>query len=498
MPVQLPGVLIKAWLPDVGTAAERMNQETDSDQLTPITLRCSKVELEANSHNEADEIRIECTIDDAGIDPRFLRNAEIYCYMDDTPDGNLQPSGDNLRFVGIAVNVDRDLGEDKSGVSIRALDYTTMFLSTKGFPPNGVPLYTETLAEAWARICDHTGWFDLATKSIVSTVQRLRDRIEFHPPELASLVLGKAVPPRIAKGPLVANGGSKDAWAIWQQAVGSMGLISFIRGDRCIVTTATDYYSGDDPPRMIYGTNVHAIHESRDQQALSGKNVGILAFNPLTGTTLESYYPPREDITPKGRAKKKVGASALGPGVVLRAQDYEVFDIPWPCCDQATLDQFAQRVWEERSRQELLGTLKTTFIRVYTNSKYLDGSVNVLQPGNFNLLGLQAGDRIRVEIPLDDLSVIQAIPTIQGREVELMRRGYTQEMAGFMVRNLSDMQKVSPEFQVHSVRTSIESTGIDEVLFEIEIQFLNRIEVSGSAQPGTGTSTPQLSSDPGF
>lgn len=485
MTVQRPRAFVKLFVPNVGTAQERTQQE-QIDDVTQLIVRPRRVELFVNNHNEADEATIEGTYDDMGVDPRFMRNGELYVYMDDTEDGILRPAADNLRFVGICVEVKRVLGLDEKSVHIKAQDYTCLFLNHKGgYPPDGVPTYQDTLITAWQRVCDHTGYFDLETKSVVSTVQRLRDRIDFVGVD-GSLTIGSSVSSRLAKLGRFDPHGTVDAWAIWQTAVGSLGLISFIRGDRCIVTTATDFYTGDAPPRLIWGFNVDHIEENRDQNALSAKNVGILSHNPLTHQTMESFYPPLADVTPKGKGKKKIGASALGPGVVVRSEDYEVFDCPMPITDQATLDRFTQRVWEERSRQELKGTVRTAYIEV---PRLSSSGTNP-----YSLLTLQAGDRIRVEIDRDALTTIQRLPSIQARVQALIVGGYSDTMAEFIAKNLNDIVNVSPEMQVHSVRVVLEVSGLGAGNFNFEIQYLNRIEVSGSGQAGTGKRTAALSS----
>src|ERR1019366_767025 len=333
---------------------------------------------------------------------------------------------------------------------------------------------------AWERVCDNTGYYDLESKEVVSTVQRLKPNLDFvgDAEDLATLLLGSAVSPRLAKiGKLLAPGGGAafaDMWAVWQAAVGSLGLISFIRGDRCIVTTATDFYTADDPPRMVFGENVFEIKETRDVHSVSAKNVGIRAFDPVFGRSLEAFYPPIH-ATPK---KKRMAASALGSPVAVKSQAYEIFDCPFGITDQATLDRFAQRVWEERSRQELHGTLKTS-----------EMFVDTLAADTFDLLGLQSGDRIRVEIDRAALTIIQALPTSFERQGALEARGYSESMARFITKNLDSLTRMTPEFQVHNVMTSFD---VQAGHYEVTIAYLNRIDVSGSAQPGTGVATPAL------
>lgn len=478
-----PRCSVSLFVPNLGTSSERTQQE-ELDDVFRLQCRAHKIELQGNSHMEADECRVSLAYDDAGIDPRVLKSAEIYVWLGDGDAwGEFRPTKENLRFIGIAVDVERDLSiSSGKNINLRALDYTTLFLNCKTFLPKGIPLYTDTLRQAWERVCDNTGYYDFESKSVVSTVQRLRPNLEFvgDAEDLATLLLGSAVSARLAKiGKLQVRHGA-DAWAVWQTAVGSLGLISFIRGDRCIVTTATDFYSAGDPPRLVFGENVYEIKETRDVQSVSAKNVGIESFDPVLGRTLEAFYPPINLVKPKGGkgAKKRMAASALGSPVAVRSQDYEIFDVPTGITDQETLDRFAQRVWEERSRQELKGTLKTSAMVVDT-----------LAADTFDLLGLQSGDRIRVEIDRGALTIIQALPTSFERQGALEARGYSESMAKFIVTNLDSLTRMTPEFQVHNVTTTFD---VQACQYEVTIQYVNRIDVSGAAQPGTGVATAAL------
>ena len=484
MPLYKPRMQVKLYVPNVGEPSQRVEQEGEPSDVTGLDCRCLRARITSNSHNEADEAEVELAYDDAGVDPRLLRNAEVYVYIDDELDeGSFSPTSNNLRFLGIACEVERSL-DVSSGkrVKIRALDYTTLFINAKNYPASGIPSLSMTLTEAWNLVCDSTGYYDLASLKIVSTVQRFKDRLAFvgldgtlvETSTDPGLTLGKAVGARLAKlGKLQVKQGS-DAWAVWQTAVGSLGLITFIRGDRCIVTTMTDFYSSADPPRMIFGTTVRQITETRDVNGLSSKNVGIESFDPLTGQTVEAFYPPLS----LAMQKKKLGASANGPAVGVQASDYEIFDCHVPTSDPAVLALVAQRVWEERSRQELTGKLVTA--EMFTPT---------LSGASFDLLSLQAGDRVRVELDPSALSIIQGLPTTDDRIGVLVALGYSDQMAEFLTANIDQIGSLTPEFQVRSVTVSLDVSQAEGGSFEITIDYCNRIDVSGSAQAGTGGST---------
>lgn len=482
MALYRPRMIVRLYVPNVGTPQARAQQE-DSDDVTLLEVRCNRARWESNNHNEADEAEVTIPYDDAGVDPRFLKSAELQLYVGDGDEhGNFQPSLDNLRFVGIATDVARDLSNDDKNIVIRALDYTTLFLSMKHYPPPGIPDFSMTVLEAWHRICDNTGYFDLQLgastaeqrkTTVTSTVQRLRDRLTFVGLDSPGPTLGAAVSPRLAKlGKLQVRQGA-DAWAVWQTAVGSLGLISFIRGDRCIVTTATDFYTADDPPRFVYGKTIQKLHENRDTNALSGKNVGLFSFDPLTLRTVEAYWPPLD----LAKRQKKTAAGANGGGLVVHAQDYEVFDYQGGTIDEAQLQAVAKCVWEQRSRQELTGELTTS-----------EMFIDTLAAQRFDVLKLAAGDRVRVEIDRSALEFLSRYIDIGDRETSLVGQGYSKEMAHFIATNLDAINKMPPEFQVHSVSTELDTSDPEGGRYESQIRYLNRIDPSGASQVSDGKS----------
>lgn len=472
--VYRPRMGARIFVPAAGEPSTRKLQE-QNDQVYELRCRPTRGRWVSNNHNEADELDLTLLHDEAGLDPRVLRSAEVYFYLDNADAaGQFTMSYSNLRFVGIVRDCSRKFAESGGKiVTIRALDYTTLFLEMHNFPDAGIPDFTQTITEAWNRICDHTGYWDLDTREIVSSVENLKsdgtggpsDKLVFLGVD-RTITLGSAVPDRIARLGKLQLHNAGDAWAVWQFAVGSLGLISYVRGDRVIVTTATDFYTADDPPRMIWGPNVYELEESRDLGNLSAKNVCVRSYDPLAGKTLESLYPSAS----LALRKKKIGASAAKKAPkTMHTQDYECLDLPFPVADQAVLDTIARRVWEERTRQELRGHLKTRAMIVDTVGKK-----------DFELLKLQAGDQIQVEVEREALGRIQQLATTGQRMQAMLDLGYSQDMATFVVNNLDALTRLPPQFLVQSVATELDTTS-DPGSYDVQIDFINRINISGAA-----------------
>jgi hypothetical protein len=231
------------------------------------------------------------------------------------------------------------------------------------------------------------------------------------------------------------------------------GLISFIRKDQCIVTLAQDYYSDSDPARLIWGHNILEMSEARSAD-LAGKGIGITSFDPLSGKTLEAFYPPL-GTSPSKRALSSGGKVS---------DHYEMFPYTG-VTDQSALDGLARRIWEERSRQEVEGQLSTAEMF----SETMSGA-------QFDLLTLGPGDAVRVEFEEKDKEALRHIPTVEGRIAYLKRRGYSDGVAQLIADDADAFGAASPEFCVKRVTVDFQ-TDDQSGSFELQVNYANRIQV---------------------
>jgi len=469
-------MLARIVVPVMGASLAR--QEADEEGGTiPLygdtvtyDVRPTKASWERNDHNSADSVEITIDVSEGGTDPRLFTNGEVYFYCGtcDERTQKFQASEQNLLFIGIVVDIKREMDADKRSVTIVAHDYTTLFIKSKPFPATGYPDYSMTLRQAWEHICDRTGAWDVLTQKITSTVQKLKDRIQFVGCD-GDTLLGKAVAARFRKFGKVQSKSDDDAWAVWQRCVGSLGLLSFIFLDRVIVTTALDYYTASDPPKFIADLNVLELREHRDVNALTGKGVALTSFDPESQTSIEAFWPPRQLSAAKNNNKKKRNVAAKkGAPQTAVVKEYDYFPYP-ECTDPQVLLLCAQRVYEERSRQELTGELMTH-----------EMAIPAMSGKEFDLLLLGSGDRIHVEIDAKVLSALTAIPTETGRIKFLTDRAYDPGLARLMVANIGPLTRLPCEFQVRNVRGSLEFSG-DGGSFEIHLAFINRISLVGEA-----------------
>lgn len=445
-------------VPIWGAKGERSAQ-AESQEAIELIVRPRRVRIESNDHNHADALSLTCDWTETGVDPRLLDDGVVTLYLGQADQfDEWTPGPADLRFIGLVKDIEASRETDSAPqVTIDALDYTTLFLETeKGFGSSGIPDFSQTLDEAWRRIVSQTPGAEV-----------LADRLVFDGVAGgASLRLKDAVSERFAKlSARVPISPGADAWAVWQQTVGMLGLMSYIRADECVVTTARNLYTELDPPVLVWGENIRSWTESR-HGGLARKGVAVTSYDPVTARTIEAFYPPIGDdrIRRKRAGARKKNSSAT----MLRGEDREYFTFHGITNPDA-LESFAERVYEERSRQELEGKIVTHEMECVTAS----GEA-------FDLLKLRAGDSLKIEIDQRDRMLLTALPTDGARIRYLQQRGYSADVASLLVANMSEFFALEAKFFVKSVSTELELTP-EGGTFELSVDYCNRIQIDGSA-----------------
>lgn len=490
MPYYRPRCAALLTVPTAGTLAERRDMEKREGNFE-FLLNVSKANVTYNDHNAADELEIEASWDQAGVDPRFLQSAVVKFYVYDASRLTNPLAEEHLRFVGIATDIERMLEADGKTVKLKFLDYTSLFLRSMPFPAKGIPDFTQTLAEAWARICDFTGYFDPKEKRVLSSVEHLKDRLVFQGTAYPDVTLGSAVAQRIAKTGKLNPGLNKSSWDVWQHAVGSVGLISYIYLDKVIVTDAANYYTSKRAPTFVWGINIAKLTEKRDA-GRANKGVALVSVDPLTGGAIEAFWPPRDhsefDVKERAVTKSK---KPKANGGLESANDYEFHQYPYGVTDPRMLESCARRVYEERSRQELTGHLITHEMRVIAtetsgaNDPHVQSYDDAHPPGAsalFDVLSLGSGDLIKIRMEDDHFGAMPRGLSLSSSIAWLVDRGYTKSVAALLAINLREFGEIPAEFMVRSLHCEMDFDG-DEGTFQIDIEFCNRITESAANNP---------------
>lgn len=485
MPIYRPRMAVRMLVPlDFGVANENR---------VVLEPRLQSASLTLNDFQHADELEFTCEWSALGIDPRMARAAAVEFYIGDltSSTNELEKARRHFRFAGLVDTVERSAGDGGHFAKVKCRDYTAPFLAMKPCPREGVPLVTDTLLDAWQRICDHVGYRDPATKEIRSSVALLRNRIEFLGGLDPGLVIADAMAPRFrAVGGRVHVEPNADAWAVFQQCVGSLGAIAYIDRDACVVTTSVDAYAddGEEAPALIYGRNILEMTETADS-TWDGKGVWLTSFDPMTGKTIEAHYPEPSALPPRGaKATGSDGTTggnhrrrAKAGGATVDAKDYWHQEYH-AVSDPDLLQKIAQRTWEARARQEMRGQLKTAEMRVPVDARVASGAAvlgasSSVTRGEVDLLALRCGDSIRVEIDHVDREIFSRLPTEVDRANYLIDLGYQPTAAWILARN-SRKAAFGRTFKVSDVRIHLSADG-DSGEFRIEIGYLNKIAIGG-------------------
>jgi len=429
-----------------------------------VTLQPRVIEAKwtKNNHLIADELTISIGWTEGGVDPRFMRNARIGFWLWDQSREDFDINA-HLRFTGVCIKAARRLHEVGWVVDMTFHDYTTLFIHNKPMKTTGMPEYSDTLQAVWEKICDNTGWQDPSNGKILSSVEALRDKLRFARPDLAEKTLGDLVPKRFHA--IAKPTPKKDAssWDVWQWCVGALGLISYIEKDECIVTDSTEHYKAKNAALCVYGRNIHSLEEEVDA-SITTKGILLKSFDPLAGRVIEAFYPPPGDDRLKARRAAVRPKSEGGTSVTANEQsaDYEEFNM-YSVTDQAALDKAAADAYEERKRQEMQGSFKTS-------EMLLEGR----DENTFDVFDLRAGDAISIEMePTVDRETLFSLPDVDSRRRYLVNYcDYDEDVARLIATNLEAQELASTIFHVKSIELEI---GAEK--FDVEIKFHNLITI---------------------
>lgn len=479
MAIYYPRHHLELFVPVFGATRDKQKQIRDTGAIkVPCALLRS--ELERNNHKTADVLNVEFDWRTCGVDPRMLSSARGKFYLGDARGtGAWVPTDDDLQFCGIVTKANRKAGAGRAmTVELEFHDYTSFFLNQK-LDPKFVPSLSDTLPQAWRKICKGVGFYNASTEKVVTSVEDLNDNLLFLGDEATALrdvAIGKAAPPRYRKQGKVQSKPGADAWAVWQQCCGMLGLITYFKLDSIILATSTDFFTAEDPPVLIWGQNIYDWNEESGT-GRAHKGICLQSFNASSGTLVEAFYPPPGDPRIK---TKRIVATKHGDGGSAEIQS-EAYEPPLAVpgiSDQARLEFFAKRVYDEWSRQQVEGQFTTHEMRLST-----------VGGADFRFYALAAGECVRIQFDGDTLIEASSRLTDADRIEYLIGLGYSRGAAELITANLESFSRLQPLFHVKSSRTSLETTP-EGGKFQVAVHYHNLVDPLGAIpdepEPGNG------------
>jgi len=213
--------------------------------------------------------------------------------------------------------------------------------------------------------------------------------------------------------------------------------------------------------------------------------------SPPNGKAVGLAHPTNETRELKLRTPRATSGGGGGGAPAVQGEPRDLYDVPGVTSEKV-LEEIAQRIYEERSRQELSGTAVTYEMRVPAfGVDRTVGAAHLTVPeidtegDEIDLLTLGAGDVIRIEFDPEHIREIGQLSDLEDRIDRMVGLGYSESVAEVVARNLVDYAKLTASFFVRAVRVTMETTA-EGGTFEVEIDFCNRIQIDGSTSPAAG------------
>jgi hypothetical protein len=405
------------------------------------------------SHNEAGEAEVTILGTALPFDPRQVVGVELIVMMGDPGrvDGEINDREHTL-FIGFAdeMNVERD---DKGPmVKLKARDFSAIFREFKPIPPEVVPRYSDTIGDAITRIIDAThGSRDAnGTPRVTIRPSALLER------PLASGVHGRHRSSAIHLEP------DMTAWSVIEYVCGLVDVIPSIDLLDVVLRETHDVFDESGPivASFEFGSdtaNLLSVSQSK-KFVRNRKGVKVTSYDPTTRRELSAVYPSDEELLHinRPRAHQPSRARRIRPRNARAATNAEgperdVFPVRG-VHSQDGLQRYAERIYTERSRQEIEGKIVTP--------KWPQ-----------EVLRLQNGDRIRITIdPAIEAAVLKGD---KQRAVRFLtdRLGMEDDAAAALIN--ATLDRPTSTFYARNVTHEFDAEGVSKTT----IEFINLIQV---------------------
>jgi hypothetical protein len=262
------------------------------------------------------------------------------------------------------------------------------------------------------------------------------------------------------------------AWQAIEYLCGTLSLLVSVQLDEIIVREATDAFANTKSPgmRFIFGgrdANLLSV-ETTKRFVRNRKGVKVTSYNPVTRETLTAVYPPDADTLRIARPHTHLGGAVIarisgrsgrrrsggrGPHRPAGAEiDRDVFPANG-ITSQDELVRYAERIYTERSRQEIDGKIVSP---VWTN----------------DTLSLENADRIEIEIEPDLASEIRSMDLNSAARMLERRLHVDADAARVLVR--AAIYRPTDTWYAREITAEFEGGGRSTV----SVDFINLIRLT--------------------
>jgi hypothetical protein len=414
----------------------------------------SRAAVTKRPHNAAGDAEITILGSAMPFDPRQVAGIVMKLFLGEPGrvDGNVE-TRENLRFVGFVDEMHTVRDDKGPSVELKARDLSSILRDFKPIPADVVPRYSQTIGEAIEAIvgatpgaADPDGALRLRLRAVAGVTDRR---------------LSVAAPARAARAPIHLPR-ETTAWQAIEHVCGLVSLLVSVQLDEIIVREANDVYGNSKTPSVKFtfgGADANLLSvESTKKFVRNRKGVKVTSFDPVRRVRLEAVYPADADVASDRRPHAHVGGSAIRtPTRRHAARGAEIDRDVFPAngiTTQDALDRYAERLYRERSRQEIEGKIVSP---VWTGET----------------LSIENADRLEIEIDPDLAAEIRSAVDLRSAATLVERRlGVTAAAARILVR--SAIYHPTDRWYARSITSEFDA----EARSTVSVEFLNLIQVN--------------------
>lgn len=447
-------------------------------QTVDTTLYPDSVKVSLRPHHQASECEAVVNMTALPFDPRKVNGIFISVYMGIAKTATASVLGssdflgkDDLLFCGYADSLEVLRDGKMPQVSIKARDLSSFLrdeknLVTRNF--NGttkvdpIPRYTDTPVGALKRILQ---WAQVTEDQVTINDQSTGQRA-------TSSAMTTLVNVKGQSGRIPCKNGST-AWQVVEHVMGLNDLLITVDCSEFIIREAKNAFVPAKAQKaavkysFVFGANPSNDNEKETLSVTlkkkflrNRKGVRIISFDPTQppqSRRIVSDYPSDSALPPKVRAKlgpakhKKTHSTSTGQSTVA-PPDRDVFEVgAMGIHTKSACDALAQRIYLERSRQEMEGEL-------------------VAKIWDKNLFKLRNADRINIRIRPDLETQLRNISD-RNKQIDFLKNALhiDSKMAGILIDTING--KDSDQYYVRTLNH--EWSG---KTYQTKIDFITLIE----------------------
>lgn len=453
---------------------EDFGNKTNSklQEVYSLPVVCRRVVVSINDYLQADTFSLEIDYKQFPFDPRSMRACGVTIHMEnmerlmDEKNQLVQivPDKTNKIFSGFADEESISFDDSRRSVKMEGRDFTGILLDRK---------YTKTDP------LDLSKRLDVLIQSLLSELPETSKITVDNRTDETLPVISKFAPDFHPLGNLRNRQENESYWNVIADLASRAGVIIFIEIDKLVITKPSVLYNRKKAIQFIYGKNVQDLQYKRKLGRKKFFNIAVRSLNMNLKDNPVIIAEIPKDAKPDWVASTGIPAERVKIPVINtdgskgEPRDAPIMGFLLPdIANKDALIERGQEIYEELSRQQIEGTLKTKEMEA------MDGFQDCI-----DLLTIRNGTPVQVRIDQGDMDGITEVvnPNAEGRRKEkaivattafLTQRCYPEKIAELLAQTLNNARMNAP-FYTKAVQFTLDS----EQGFSMKLDFINFIDL---------------------